>query len=358
MDSLEPNGHIDHGAKAMTKPILDVLSGKRLTPPPLWMMRQAGRYLKEYKAVRAEAGSFLELCYDSTRAAEVTLQPIDFFNMDAAILFADILLVPQAMGGKLWFEEGEGPRFNPVTTAQAIEGLSAGDPEGVLKPVYETVSKVKAALPPKVALIGFAGSPWTVATYLVAGRGTPDQGPARKLAHGDPELMDLLIEKIVGATIPYLKNQIAAGAEVIQLFDSWASFLAPKDFERLVIKPTAKIVDALKAEAPHIPIIGFPRGAGTAIGAYARETGVDAIGMDTGVDPKGINALLPEGLPVQGALDPLALRAGGVALEDGVKACLRGFAERPHIFNLGHGIVLDTPRENVARAVELVRQGL
>ncbi|MGB0919815.1 MAG: uroporphyrinogen decarboxylase [Alphaproteobacteria bacterium] len=342
----------------MTKPILDVLAGNRLDPPPLWMMRQAGRYLKEYLAVRAEAGSFLELCYDSDKAAEVTLQPIRFFEMDAAILFADILLVPQAMGGKLWFAEGEGPRFEPVTTAQAIEGLSAGDPDGVLKPVYETVSKVKAGLPQETALIGFAGAPWTVATYLVAGRGTPDQAPARKLAHDDPALMDLLIDKIVGATIPYLKNQIAAGAEVIQLFDSWASYLAPRDFERLVIRPTLKIVKALKADYPETPIIGFPRGAGTAIGAYARETGVDAIGLDTGVDPQGVNALLPKGLPVQGALDPLALRAGGAALEDGVKACLQGFAERPHIFNLGHGIVLDTPREHVARAVALVRQGV
>lgn len=340
----------------MTKPILSVLSGQRLDPPPVWMMRQAGRYLTEYKAVRAEAGSFLDLCYDSDKAAEVTLQPIRFFKMDAAILFADILLVPQAMGGNLWFAEGEGPRFTPVATGQEVEALAGGDPKGILDPVYETVSKVKAGLPSNVTLIGFAGSPWTVATYLVAGRGTPDQAPARKLAHEDPKVMDFLIEKIVAATIPYLKNQIKAGAEVIQLFDSWASFLAPNDFEQLVIAPTARIVSALKDFAPDVPIIGFPRGAGTAIGAYARETGVDALGLDTGVNPEGVNALLPPDMPVQGALDPLALRAGGKALEEGVAACIEGFKDRPHIFNLGHGIHLDTPRENVARAVELLRQ--
>jgi uroporphyrinogen decarboxylase len=336
------------------KPLLRVLKGEVLEKPPVWLMRQAGRYLPEYRALRAEKGGFLDLATDPESAAEVTLQPIRRFGFDGAILFSDILMVPFALGQDLAFEAGEGPRLSPPLVDAKLEAL-AGVPTR-LEPVYATVEKVAAALPPQTTFLGFAGSPWTVATYMVAGRGSRDQGEARRYAYGDPQGFQAIIDAIAEVTVDYLSRQIEAGVEAVQLFDSWSGSLSPAQFERWVIAPTAGIVSALKARHPETPVIGFPKGAGGKLPAYARETGVDALGLDETVDPVWANANVPEAMPVQGNLDPLALIAGGAALESAVGRILSVFRERPHIFNLGHGILPDTPIAHVEQLLALVRR--
>jgi uroporphyrinogen decarboxylase len=340
-------------ANASERPLLAVLGGERRNPPPVWLMRQAGRYLPEYRALRAEKGGFLDLVHDSDAAAEVTLQPIRRFGFDGAILFSDILVVPHAMGQNLTFEAGEGPRLEPTLVDHALAGLRAV-PER-LAPVYDTVRKVRAGLPSQTTFLGFAGSPWTVATYMVAGRGSREQAEARRMAYRDPRAFAEIIDGIIDVTVGYLEGQVAAGVDVVQLFDSWAGSLAPAEFERWVVEPTARIVDRLRDRCPGVPIIGFPKGAGGKLPAYARETQVDAVGLDETVDPLWADGALPEGLPVQGNLDPLALVAGGEALEQAVQRIRTALFERPHIFNLGHGIVPDTPIAHVEQLLTLLR---
>ncbi|KQN35647.1 uroporphyrinogen decarboxylase [Sphingomonas sp. Leaf407] len=335
------------------KPLLSTLLGKRQVRPPLWLMRQAGRYLPEYRALRAKKGGFLQLVHDSAAAAEVTVQPLRRFGFDGAILFSDILVIPHALGQDLWFEAGEGPRLAPPLVDAAVDALTRA-PER-LDPVYETVRQVAAMLPPDVTFLGFAGSPWTVATYMVAGQGSKEQAATRRLAHADPAAFGALIAAIEDATFTYLLGQIDAGVEAVQLFDSWAGSLSPQQFEAWVIAPTARLAAKLHAARPGVPVIGFPKGAGGKLAAYARETGVDAIGLDETVDPVWANDVLPDGLPVQGNLDPLLLIAGGEALDAGVDRVLAAFPERPHVFNLGHGIQQDTPIAHVERLVGRVR---
>jgi len=335
------------------KPLLATLRGERRDVPPVWLMRQAGRYLPEYRALRADKGGFLDLVTDSEAACEVTLQPIRRFGMDGAILFSDILMVPWAMGQDLWFEEGEGPRLAPKLADSAFNALPMTLER--LEPVYATVRRVAAQMPPQTTLLGFAGSPWTVATYMVAGQGSRDQGETRRLAYRDPEAFAAIIAVIESVTIEYLSKQIEAGAEAVQLFDSWSGSLAPTEFERWVIAPTARIVDAIGRLHPDTPVIGFPKGAGAKLAAYARETGIAAVGVDETIDPIWANEALPENLPVQGNLDPLALNAGGDAMTSAVARILAAFADRPHIFNLGHGILPDTPIAHVEQLLALVR---
>lgn len=337
-----------------TKPLLAVLKGGEAARRPVWLMRQAGRYLPEYRALRAEKGGFLALVYDSDAAAEITLQPIRRFGFDGAILFSDILIVPYALGQELAFEAGEGPRLSPTLLEADLDALRPVPAR--LEPIYRTVEKVKAALPAETTLLGFAGSPWTVATYMVAGRGSKEQAEARRLAYQDPGCFSAAIAAIEAMTVDYLSGQIRFGVEAVQLFDSWAGSLAPAQFERWVIAPTARIVAALKARHPDVPVIGFPKGAGGKLGAYARETGIDAVGLDETVDPLWAARTLPATLPVQGNLDPLALIAGGDALASAVSRIISAFEGRPHIFNLGHGILQDTPIAHVERLLELVRQ--
>lgn len=321
----------------------------------MWLMRQAGRYLPEYRALRAAKGGFLELVYDSDAAAEITLQPIDRFGFDGAILFSDILIVPHALGQDLAFEAGEGPRLSPPLTDALLDSLEAVPQR--LSSIYATVEKVKARLPSETALLGFAGSPWTVATYMIAGRGSKEQAEARRYAYRDPEAFGAIIEAVAAMTVDYLSGQIQAGAEAVQLFDSWSGSLAPEQFERWVIAPTARIVAALKTRHPDVPVIGFPKGAGAKLPAYARETGIDAVGVDETQDPVWVATNLPAGMPVQGNLDPLALITGGAALEQAVAHVLDAFRDRPHVFNLGHGILPDAPIAHVERLIELVRGG-
>ena len=335
------------------RPLLAVLKGERRDPTPMWMMRQAGRYLPEYRALRADKGGFLELVHDSDCAAEVTLQPIRRFGFDGAILFSDILVIPHALGQDLRFEAGEGPRLSPPLVDAALAGLQPALER--LDDVYATVAKVAAALPPETTFLGFAGSPWTVATYMVAGQGSREQAEARRMAYRDPQAFGAIIDAIVNLTVDYLVGQIEAGVHVVQLFDSWSGSLAPSEFERWVVAPTAEIVNRVRARAPGVPIIGFPKGAGGKLPAYARETRVDAIGLDETVDPVWADGALPPGLPVQGNLDPLALIAGGEALANSVASIQTAFTDRPHIFNLGHGILPDTPIAHVEQLLKLVR---
>jgi uroporphyrinogen decarboxylase len=333
--------------------LLRTLQGENAPERPVWLMRQAGRYLPEYRALRAEKGGFLNLVYDTDAAAEITLQPIRRFGFDGAILFSDILIVPYAMGQDLEFLAGEGPRLSPRLLDSALESLSAV-PERLL-PIYATVAKVKAGLGSGRTLLGFAGSPWTVATYMVAGEGSRDQHDTRALAYRDPQAFQAIIDAIVAVTVEYLAGQIAAGAEAVQLFDSWAGSLAPAEFERWVIAPNAAIIAALKVRHPNTPIIGFPKGAGEKLPAYARETGADAVGIDETIDPLWAAKALPQGLPVQGNLDPLLLLAGGAELDRQARQVLDAFADRPHVFNLGHGIGQFTPIEHVEQLLGVVR---
>jgi uroporphyrinogen decarboxylase len=338
------------------KPLLTVLKGERRDPPPIWLMRQAGRYLSEYRKLREEKGSFLELVYDADTAADVTLQPLERFpELDAAILFSDILIVPFAIGQNLSFVAGEGPRLTPPLAQASLDDLAPVLAR--LDPIYETVRKVRAELDVSRTLIGFAGAPWTVSTYMVAGSGSREQSETRRLAYLDPGQFTAIIERIGEVTFDYLSGQILAGAEVIQLFDSWAGSLAPAEFERWVIAPTARLVARLKATHPGVPVIGFPKGAGGKLGAYTRESGVDAIGLDETVDPAWADKELPKGMPVQGNLDPLALLAGGEPLRSSAARILEALAGRPHIFNLGHGILQDTPIAHVEELIASVKGG-
>ncbi|WP_264606012.1 uroporphyrinogen decarboxylase [Sphingobium sp. B11D3D] len=337
----------------VTAPLLSVLRGAVPARPPLWLMRQAGRYLPEYRALRAEKGGFLDLCYDSESAAEVTLQPIRRFGFDGAILFSDILVVPHALGQDLWFEAGEGPRLAPPLVEGELTSLAPAPQR--LAPVIDTVRRVKAALAPQTTFLGFAGSPWTVATYMVAGQGSKDHAAARRMAYQQPAKFGAIIDAIIETTVDYLSAQIAAGVDAVQLFDSWAGSLSPAQFRQWVIAPNARIVKALKLRHPDTPIIGFPKGAGAKLVDYAQETGVDALGLDETLDPAWAARELPAHLPLQGNLDPLALIAGGETLDRAVDAILEALSGRPHIFNLGHGILPDTPIAHVEQLVARVR---
>ncbi|GAA0736749.1 uroporphyrinogen decarboxylase [Sphingomonas japonica] len=338
--------------------MLAALRGQVQPTPPIWFMRQAGRYLPEYRELRAQKGGFLALAMDPEAAAEITLQPIRRFGFDGAILFSDILTVPMALGQELWFETGEGPRLAPPLTGRsAIEALTPPSGGDVLAPIYATVRRVAAALPPETTFLGFAGSPWTVATYMIAGQGSKDQHAARTLAYGDPPAMQTLVDRIVAVTIDYLARQHEAGVAAVQLFDSWAGSLSPQQFERWVIAPNAAIVAGLRARCPDVVIIGFPKGAGGKLPAYARETGVDALGIDETVDPAWAHAVLPDAMPVQGNLDPIALLTGGGQLDAAVDRIVAAFGGRPHVFNLGHGILPATPIAHVEQVLARVRGG-
>ena len=342
----------------MTKKILRALAGERLPTPPIWMMRQAGRYLPEYRATRAEAGDFLSLCYTPDLAAEVTLQPIRRFGFDAAILFADILLIPQALGADLWFVTGEGPRLSTITDAAGVAALKPADAiHDKLSPVYETVRILSRELPSETTLIGFAGAPWTVATYMVAGRGTPDQGPAHAFKDADRAAFTALIDRITEATIAYLSAQIEAGAEVVKLFDSWAGSLKGADFDEFAVAPARRIIEALKQRHPGIPIIAFPREAKDRYEGFARATGADCVALDNSVDAVWAAAHVQKDGCVQGNLDPRHMVTGGQSLIDETRAIVDAFRGGPHIFNLGHGITPDADPENVALMIETVRAG-
>ena len=339
----------------MTKPMLRVLAGESVWPPPVWLMRQAGRYLPEYREIRKQAGDFVSLCTTPTLAAEVTLQPIRRYGFDAAILFSDILMVPWALGQGLTFQEGEGPVLPPIRDAAGLARLDVGRVAAAVSPILETVERTRAGLPDGVAMIGFAGSPFTVACYMVEGGGSKDFSHIRAMAHGDPALMDAMIDVLVEASVTYLSAQVGAGAEVLMLFDSWSGVLSPSLFRRLVIGPTTRIVTALKARHPGVPIIGFPRLAGVLVGEYAAKTGVDGVALDTGADLVVATGLVGARVATQGNLDPAALVAGGEALRAEIEGVLAGARGRPHVFNLGHGIVPQTPPEHVAALLAQVR---
>ena len=345
-------------APAPTKTILRALAGERLPTPPIWMMRQAGRYLPEYRATRAQAGDFLSLCYNPDLAAEVTLQPIRRYGFDAAILFADILLVPQALGSDLWFVTGEGPRLSTTTTPAEFAALKpAGAVHETLAPVYETIRILRRELPAETTLIGFAGAPWTVATYMIAGRGSKDQGAAHALKAADRATFGAIIDRLTEATVEYLSAQIEAGAEVVKLFDSWAGSLEGQDFDDFCRAPIARIIAALKARHPGVPIIAFPREAGARYVGFARATGADAVALDNSVAAEWAAANVQVDGCVQGNLAPGHMVTGGQALVDETRRIVRAFAGGPHIFNLGHGITPDADPENVALMVETVRAG-
>ncbi|MDB5373113.1 MAG: uroporphyrinogen decarboxylase [Belnapia sp.] len=347
-------------ANPTQKPILRALAGEAVWPPPMWLMRQAGRYLPEYREIRAQAGGFIALCTAPEMAAEVTLQPIRRYGFDAAILFSDILMVPWAMGQPLHFAEGEGPVLEPVRDAASIGRLDPTVCAGNAAAIMETVRLVRAALDtesPKTTLIGFAGSPFTVACYMVEGHGSRDFAATRSMAYGDPMLFGKLIRTLIEASTGYLLAQAEAGAEVLMLFDSWAGLLAPSQFRRWVIEPTATLVRAIRKRQPDIPIIGFPRLAGPMLVEYAQRTGVQCLGIDTSMDLRWAASAVPEGMALQGNLDPLSLVTGGMALEAEARSILGAMRGRPFIFNLGHGIEKVTAPENVAALVRLVRTG-
>ena len=339
----------------MTKPFLAALAGQRQQCPPVWLMRQAGRYLPEYRAMRAQAPSFLDFCYNPKFAIEATLQPIRRFGFDAAILFSDILVMPDALGQSVSFETGEGPRLAPIETAEDFALLRETPDWTRLAPVFEAVAGVRAKLPAETALIGFCGAPWTVASYMIAGRGTPDQAPARLFAYRHPDLFATLIDRLADGSADYLARQIEAGAEAVQIFDSWSGVLPSAEFERWCVAPLKRLVNRLRAQKPEVPIIAFPRGAATHLGRFAQVEGLAAIGLDTAADPRVAAALLPARLALQGNLDPLALIAGGAALDAGVEAALEAFAARAHIFNLGHGILPETPIAHVEQMLARIR---
>ena len=342
----------------MNGKFLRVLDGEKFDVPPLWMMRQAGRYLPEYRETRAKAGGFVDLCLNPDLACEVTLQPIRRFGFDAAIIFSDILIVPYALGARLWFEEGEGPRLAPVTDAASFQKLAEQLDQKITARVYEALSKTKEALPKETGLIGFCGAPWTVATYLVAGRGTEDQAPARLLAMQEPELFQKIIDRLVDASAEHLIGQIKAGADAVQVFDTWSGVLDPASFERWCVKPVAKIVGKVRAVIPDARIIVFPKGAPlNGIEAVAKQSSANAVGIDWIADRKTCVVKVGDKLATQGNLDPLALIAGGKALDQAVDNVLEDFKATRHIFNLGHGIRKETPIENVERMIARVRKG-
>lgn len=335
---------------------LDAIAGRNVDRPPFWFMRQAGRYLPEYRQVRAEAGSFLDLCFDPARACEVTLQPLRRYGMDAAILFSDILVIPHALRQPLAYVEGEGPKLDPLRDEAALTRLDDGRLHDVLGPVYETVERVRAGLPEGAALIGFAGAPWTVATYMVEGGGSRDFPFTKAFAYGNPDGFQKLIDLLVGSTVDYLDRQIAAGAQAVQIFDTWAGALPESGFERWVIAPAKAIVAELKRRHPTTPVIGFPRGAGILYGRYAAETGVDALGLDTAVPPRWAAETLKPQVVVQGNLDPVMLVAGGETMLAEAERIRGALAGGRHVFNLGHGILQQTPPEHVAALSDLLRQ--
>ena len=344
----EAAGSGSAGAKLMR-----ALAGEVVSPPPVWIMRQAGRYLPEYRQTRQGAGSFLDLCYNPALATEVTLQPIRRFDFDAAILFSDILVVPDALGQAVTFVEGTGPVLGPMPEVAQLRGAPVVER---LAPVLETVRRVRAELDSGKALIGFCGAPWTVATYMVAGRGTPDQLPARRLALADPGRFAELIDVLVSASADYLIAQLLAGADAVKIFDSWAGVLDEAGFQRWAVEPVREIVGRVRAAHPQARIIAFPKGAGARLGSYARQTGVDAVAVDWTMPMRLARDMVAEPVALQGNLDPLRLVAGGPALDEGVDQVLRAMQGRAHIFNLGHGITPETPPEHVARLVARVRE--
>ena len=337
------------------KAFLRALAGETLSPPPFWLMRQAGRYLPEYRKLRAGCNGFLDLCYTPEKATEVTLQPLRRYNFDAAILFSDILVIPDALGQSVAFKEGEGPKLNPIRDAAGLAILSKDKLQSHLAPVFETVSRLSKAIPETTALIGFAGSPWTVATYMVEGAGSKEFVETKKLAYGQPSVFKALIDLLVDATGDYLISQIDHGAEVIQLFDSWAGVLPEEEFSKWVIEPTAKLVARIKAERPGIPVIGFPRGAGALLLPFVERTGVDAVSLDTSVPLDWAAKHIQPKVTVQGNLDPVMLIAGGEAMDHAIDHVLKTLGKGPFIFNLGHGILPSTPPENVARLADRVK---
>ncbi|HTJ58161.1 MAG TPA: uroporphyrinogen decarboxylase [Devosiaceae bacterium] len=339
---------------AVPKPLLETIRGKRQERPPIWIMRQAGRYLPEYREVRARAKDFLELCYTPALAREVTLQPLRRFDLDAAILFSDILVIPDALGQNVRFEPGEGPVLEPVS-ARSIANLR---PERVLEalaPVLETVEGVRSDLPPDKTLIGFCGAPWTVATYMIGGRGSSDQAAARLFALREPEAFSALLDILIEASTNYLVAQLRAGADAVQIFESWAQNLDEEALAAYVIEPNRRIVAGVRAAIPDAPIIGFPRGAARMLGTYATTTGVDMVGLDQMLPLGFIKEILPEGFAVQGNLDPLRLTVGGDQMARRAEAIIAAFADRPHVFNLGHGVIPETPIEHVAELVRIVK---
>ena len=340
---------------AVGKKLLQVLAGNREPVPPIWLMRQAGRYLPEYRAVREKAGGFLNLCLNSELASEVTLQPVRRFGFDAAILFSDILVVPLALGRKVEFLAGEGPKLEPLRDATVLGDVRETIDHDVVEPIYETVSKVRAALDDRTTLIGFCGAPWTVATYMVAGEATPDQAPARQFAYRDPDSFTRLIDRLVQASIDYLLGQLRAGAEVVQIFDTWAGVLGPDQFERWCIAPTQRIVEGVRRQLPQAKIIGFPRGAGAMALPYVEMTGVSALGIDWTFGRSIARDMLQSRVPVQGNVDPIALLAGGTALDREVDDVMKELGSGPLVFNLGHGILPDTPIVHVERMLKRVR---
>jgi uroporphyrinogen decarboxylase len=334
---------------------LEVLGGARGWPPPVWLMRQAGRYLPEYRALREQAGDFLNLIFTPEFASEVTLQPVRRFGFDAAILFSDILVIPQALGQAVTFAAGEGPRLDPLADGKALRRLAAKADQNVLAPIYETVRRVKAELSPQTALLGFCGAPWTVASYMIAGQGTPDQAPARLFAYREPEEFAGLIEVLVEASAAYLVQQLQAGADAVQIFDTWAGVLPPEEFARWCIAPTRAIIAKVRAQVPAAKIIGFPRGAGALLARYVEDVAVDAVGLDWTVERGFARDRIQTRVPIQGNLDPLVLVAGGAALDRAVDAVLEAFGAGPLIFNLGHGILPQTPIAHVERMLARLR---
>ncbi len=341
--------------RATRRRFLKPFLGEALEPPPIWLMRQAGRYLPEYRATRAEAGSFLDLCYNPRLAAEVTFQPIRRYGLDAAILFSDILVVPDALGQRVRFLEGEGPQLDPIEDASGLDRLDPAAAPGRLAIVHEAVRTIRAGLPDETTLIGFCGAPWTVATYMIGGHGSSDQAAARLMAYRDPGLFQRLIDMLVATSVEYLSGQIEAGAEVLQIFDSWAGSLPDNEFARWVIDPTRLMVEQLKARHPEVPVIGFPRGAGAATGEFVTATGVDGVSCDSSMPLCAMRELAELGVVVQGNLDPLLLVSGGEALDRRVDEILAAMKGRRFVFNLGHGIVPQTPPEHVSRLVNRIR---
>jgi uroporphyrinogen decarboxylase len=338
------------------KPLLEALAGRTQAIPPIWLMRQAGRYLPEYRAIRRQAGGFLELVFNSELAAEVTLQPVRRFGLDAAILFSDILVVPSALGQRVEFESGEGPRLERLDTARSLERLAATIDHDRLAPVYETVRLVRQALPPRSTLLGFCGAPWTVATYMVAGRGTDGQIAARSLALQDPVTFGKLIDHLIAASAEYLLEQLRAGVDAVQIFDTWAGVLGPREFRRWCVAPMREICERVRARQPGATIIGFPRGAGTLLPGYLDAVPVDAVSLDWMIDRGFACRHIPQRVAIQGNLDPVTLLAGGAALDREVDDILTAFRARPFIFNLGHGILPETPIEHVERMLQRVRE--